>query len=50
MNNGSEFQTVNDDSKYETKDTTLNAKLNNGSECQNEDAALNVELKEIWWV
>nr|CAN77594.1 hypothetical protein VITISV_006005 [Vitis vinifera] len=60
-NNGSECQTVNVDSKHQTKDTTLNAKLNNGSECQtknttlnvklkHEDVALNAELKEIWWI
>ena len=52
---------MNVDSKHQTKDTTLNAKLNNGSECQtknttlnvklkHEDVALNAELKEIWWI
>ena len=69
VNNDFECQIVNDGSERQTKDTILNAKLNNRSECQtentalnvklkqindferqNEDAALNAELKEIWWI
>ena len=44
MHNGSECQTEEDDgSKCQTE-------TNNGFERQNEDATLNAELKEIWWI
>ena len=44
MHNGSERQIEEDDgSKCQTE-------TNNGFERQNEDATLNTELKEIWWI
>ena len=46
MNDDSELQTMNEGSKHQTKDTTLNAKSNNDSECQTKNTALNVKLKQ----
>ena len=46
VHNGSECQTVNDGSKHQTTYTTLNAKLNNDSECQTKNMALNIKLKQ----
>ena len=41
LNNGSECQIKNSKCQIET---------NNDFERQNEDVALNAELKEIWWI